>query len=240
MTPGNTQDVSIDLLDAAVSYPIPTVHDPARTRLFEIHLSARSLLIFVFLVLIFTLAARQIVDPDFWWHLKTGQHLLETRTIPHSDIFSAVFSGKEWITHEWLSEVFIYSVYRTIGYGGLIVSFALLITAGFAVAYRRCARTVGHVYISGAALLLGAMAAAPTWGVRPQVFSFLFASIFLYLLERYQRGKRKHLIWWTVPLMILWVNVHAGFAVGLALIGLAIVGMALDAVLLERDSLAAL
>jgi hypothetical protein len=84
------------------------------------------------------------------------------------------------------------------------------------------------------------MAAAPTWGVRPQVFSFLFASIFLYLLECYQRGERKHLIWWTVLLMILWVNLHAGFAVGLALIALVLAGMALDAVLLERESLTAL
>ena len=139
MTPANSQNVSIDLLDAAVSYPISTVHGPARTRRFEIPLSARSLLVFVFLVLIFTVSARQIIDPDFWWHLRTGQHLLATRTIPHTDLFSAVFAGKDWITHEWLSEVFIYSVYRTMGYGGLIVSFALLITAGFAVAYRRLA-----------------------------------------------------------------------------------------------------
>jgi hypothetical protein len=239
MTPGNTQDALIDRLNQTASLPINQVYGTIGDRRKEIHLSARALLVFVFLLLIFTVAARQIVDPDIWWHLKTGQYLVETRSIPHADIFSAVFSGKEWITHEWLSDILIYSLYRVIGFGGLIVTFALIITAGFAIAYQRCAKKAGHVYVSGAALLLGALAAAPTWGVRPQVFSFLFASIFLSQLEDFQNNVKKRSIWWLVPLMALWVNMHAGFAVGIALILLVIIGMAL-AGLARRESSAAL
>ena len=237
--------ISTHLLSTAAA-SIPRAYPAAIRDRTEFYLSARTLLVFVFLLLIFTLAARQIVDPDFWWHLKTGQQLVQSWKIPHSDIFSSVFAGKEWITHEWLSEIFIYSVYRVIGYGGLIVTFALIITAGFAIAYQRCAKQVGHPYVSGAALLLGALAAAPTWGVRPQVFSFLFASIFLSLLydfqspDQFQSAHQKRSIWWLVPLMVLWVNMHAGFAVGIVLILLVIVGMTLDAVVTRGDSLSKL
>jgi hypothetical protein len=233
MTPTITQDIprAIEPLDTTARRPI--LQGSA-----EIYLSARTLLAFVFMLMIFTLAARQIIDPDFWWHLKSGQYLIETVSIPKSDIFSNVFSGKEWITHEWLSEVFMYSIYRTVGFGGLIVTFSLLITAGFAIAYRRCAKRVGHVYVAGFAVLLGALAAGPTWGVRPQVFSFLFASIFLSLLERYQEQPTRRSIWWLVPLMVLWVNMHAGFAVGIVLISLVIVGTVLDQALLQRESFA--
>src|SRR6185503_18050827 len=35
-------------------------------------------------------------------------------------------------------------------------------------------------------------------------------------------------IWWLAPMMLLWVNLHAGFALGLALIGLYIVRAVLD------------
>jgi hypothetical protein len=239
MTPGNTQDTLIDRWNRTASLPINQVYGTIGDRHKEIYLSARALLVFVFLLLVFTVAARQIVDPDFWWHLKTGQYLVENRNIPHADIFSAVFSGKEWVTHEWLSEILIYSVYRVIGFGGLIVTFALIITGGFAIAYRRIARKASHVYVSGAALLLGALASAPTWGVRPQVFSFLFASIFLSLLEDFQDNVKERSIWWLVPLMALWVNMHAGFAVGIALILLVIIGMALTG-LARRESSAAL
>jgi hypothetical protein len=212
----------------------------AKSNRVALFLSARRLLLFVFLIFIFTIAARQIVDPDFWWHLKTGQYLVETRSIPHVDIFSTAFSGKEWITHEWLSEVFIYLVYRAFGFGGLMITFALIITTGFWIVFQRCARKVGHPYVSGAALVIGALAAAPTWGVRPQVFTFLFASIFLVVLNDFQSDPRRRAIWWFIPLMILWVNLHAGFLVGIVLILLVIMGQALEALFSQRETMASL
>jgi hypothetical protein len=43
-----------------------------------------------------------------------------------------------------------------------------------------------------------------------------------------RRGEGRHL-WWLVPLMVLWVNLHGGFLMGLVLIGLTMVGIPLDA-----------
>lgn len=250
MASGTTKDLDPSVSPGLVSEapaPIPQAGQATRPDRSQVYLSARALLVFVFLLLIFTVAARQIIDPDFWWHLKTGQHLFETRSIPRTDIFSTEFFGKEWITHEWLSEILIYLIYRVVGFGGLIVSFALIITAGFAIAYRQFAKSVGHPYVSGTALLLGALAAAPTWGVRPQVFSFLFAAVFLAVLGDFQRRRQdnteeniqRHSIWWLVPLMVLWVNMHAGFPVGIVLVLLVIVGTALDTVVAEGGSLTA-
>ncbi|MGB8509993.1 MAG: hypothetical protein WCD76_16565, partial [Pyrinomonadaceae bacterium] len=195
--------------------PFTVTEGRSRVTLKDAALSARRLLAFVFLLVIFMLAARPIADPDFWWHLRTGQFIWETRTIPHSDIFSSVFYGREWVAHEWLSEAVMYGVYNLCGYGGLVVFFALLITAAMWIAYRRCAEVAGHVYVIGFALVLGALTASPTWGVRPQMFSFLFASIFIAVLGAYARGTQSVSVWWLIPLTILWVNMHAGFALGL-------------------------
>jgi hypothetical protein len=190
--------------------------------------SARQLLVFVSFVLIFMAASRTISDPDFWWHLKTGQILVETRSIPHTDLFSSFHSGREWITHEWLSEVFMYGVYTSLGYGGLIVIFSLIIAVAFFLVYRRYQQDVGHPYIACTALLLGAFATMPTWGVRPQMFSLLLASVFLAILDDFSRDHNKRTIYWLIPLTVLWANMHAGFALGLALILLTIVGLLLE------------
>src|SRR5258708_3779693 len=229
MIPANMKNMSSEVVDSRLL----SHTDQSR----ELHLSARRLMVFVFMLLIFTLAARPIMDPDFWWHLKTGQYLVQTHALPHADIFSAFFSGKEWIAHEWLSEIFMYLVYQVAGFGGLIVVFALIISAAFAILYRLAAERVGHVYVSGAAMLLGAAAAAPTLGVRPQMFSFLLASIFLAVLDRFQKNEETRSIWWLVPLMALWVNLHAGFAIGIALILLVIIGTIIEAVMIKRDTL---
>lgn len=212
-------------------------HEPVKAWLLSVVLSSRRLLVFVFMLVIFTIAARPITDPDFWWHLKTGQYLVETRSIPHTDIFSTVRLGNEWIAHEWGSEVFIYSLYRALGYGGLIIAFALMIAISFLIAYRRCQKRAPHPYVAGFAVILGAIATLPTWGVRPQVFSILFASIFLGILDSYSHDKKNRAIWWLVPLMIVWTNMHAGFAVGIAFIMLTMFGIVLDGLLIRRHAI---
>jgi hypothetical protein len=197
----------------------------------ELHLSARQLLIVVFFLIIFTGAARPITDPDFWWHLRTGQVLAETWSIPNADIFSSLHQGKEWVTHEWLSELLIYLFYQSFGYGGLIVTFAIIITAAFFITFRRYRHLVGHPYVAGFALLLGAFSTLPVWGVRPQMFTLLLASVFLAILDQYAKEGKRLGLYWLVPLTILWVNLHAGFALGLGLILLFMVGIALEGLL---------
>lgn len=205
------------------------------------YLSARRLLVFVLLAAIFTLTAGHITDPDFWWHLRTGQLIFETRAIPHADIFSFTAQGKEWVTHEWLAEVLIYAIYRLSGWGGLVVSFSLVMTAALWIAYRRAAELAPHPYVAGASVLLGALATAPMWGVRPQMISFLFTSIYVAVLGDYARRTQTESLWaqtkslrWLVPLMLVWANMHGGYALGLALIGLTGAGVLLDELMRER------
>jgi hypothetical protein len=219
--------------DTSTTFPGPFAGSGIALR--NICLSARALLVFVVMLVIFMVAARPINDPDFWWHLRTGQYIVETGSIPHTDIFSVAFHGKEWVTHEWLSEALMYLIYRAGGYGGLVVFFALLITAAMWIVYRRAAEGVGHPYVVGFALVLGALTASPTWGVRPQMFSFLFASIYVAMLGDYARGRSDNFVWWLVPLMIVWANMHAGFALGLALIALTIGGIVLNAWLVREE-----
>jgi hypothetical protein len=186
------------------------------------------------------MTAGAITDPDFWWHLRTGQLIVETHAIPRADVFSFTARGGGWVTHEWLTEVVMYATYRLAGWGGLVVLFSLAMTAALWLAYRRAMLRGAHTYVAGAATLLSAFATAPIWGVRPQMISFLFTSVFLYVLDAYTRddpqhgacpsnsGARRPAPWLLVPLMLVWVNMHAGFALGLALVAIVSVGGALD------------
>jgi len=161
---------------------------------------------------VFGMAARNVTDPDLWWHLKAGQYITEHRSVPHSDPFSYTRAGEPWVAHEWLTELFLFHLERTAGWLGLIVTFAAVLSSALILLYLRCG---SDPYIAGAFTLLAAWATAPVWGVRPQVLSFLLTSLWLLILERAQH--RPRLLWWTLPLTLLWVNLHAGFATGLAL-----------------------
>lgn len=178
--------------------------------------SIRNLFLIVLFCGIFFLSLRPIVDPDFWWHLRTGQLIDQTQTIPKADPFSYTAAAKQWIAHEWLSEFFIFKAFKLGGYGLLILIFSAVITASFLFTYLRC--PIGSKpYVAGFAVLLGAITSAPIWGVRPQMFNLFFTSIFLFLLDRFRHnGNFRTLI--PIPLItILWVNLHAGYILGIAI-----------------------
>ncbi len=185
----------------------------------------------ILLLCIFFMASREIVDPDFWWHLRTGQYIVETRSIPRQDVFSYTLPEQPWITHEWLTEVLIFGIYSISGQEGLILAFAAIITAAFALLYLRCP---GRPYLAAFVVILAAVTSAITWGVRPQMLSLLMCAVFLYILYAFRAGRRKY-IWLMPPLMALWANLHGSFLLGLVLASVYVVGATISNLLASDD-----
>jgi hypothetical protein len=175
----------------------------------------------ILFISIFFISIRPIADPDFWWHLKTGEILLSTGAIPKSDPFSFTRLGEPWIAHEWLSELVIYFMYDMGNYYLLILFFSGIITLSFYLAY---IRSPGKPYYSGFIILLSALVSAPTWGVRPQIISLLFTSIFLLILDIYQEKRNWQSLGVLPVITMLWVNFHGGYIIGIMIIGIYIIG----------------
>ncbi|HXY15676.1 MAG TPA: hypothetical protein VEI26_14350 [Terriglobales bacterium] len=172
---------------------------------------------------LFVLAARAATDPDVWWHLRTGQLIVQNHRLFYADPYSFTRAGYLWVDHEWLSQILIFGVYKSAGWGGLITGFAALVAATFLLVFARCS---GRPYIAGAMTTWGAIAAVPSFGVRPQMFTLLLSCLSLFILER--SYKRPPLLWWLLPLMLLWVNLHAGYPLGIVLIVVFLMGDLLD------------
>lgn len=165
------------------------------------------------------MACRNVTDPDLWWHLKTGEYIAQHKSVPHADLFSYTRAGQPWVAHEWLTDLLLYALLCGAGMGGPIAVFAAILCATFLLLYLRC---LPDPYVAGIAALCAAFVTMPVWGVRPQVISLMLTSLWLLILERSERDSR--LLWWTLPLTLVWVNLHAGFALGLVLSGLFLLG----------------
>src|SRR6202171_1828715 len=183
------------------------------------------------------MTARPATDPDLWWHLRTGQLIVVTGHVPHSDSFSFTRAGHAWVSHEWVSEVVFYERWKHGCAPLLIVFSAIITTTGFMLLYLRCLPFCGGKnHWAAAATVLGALASAPSWGVRPQMFTLTLASLLLWLLgggnklEGGNKTDRPRLLFWMPPLFLLWLNLHAGFALGLALLFAYGVGLTVETV----------
>jgi len=184
----------------------------------------RTAAVVVFLLL-FALAVRIPADSDMYWHIASGEYTL-TQGFIRADPFSFTKAGVAWINHSWGAQLVLYIVWTAAGSAGLALYTAALATAGMYFVYRTSS---GSVYLRAFALVLGASTAAVFWSPRPQMFSFVFSAFVLYLLRDYTlRGKDR--LWWIVPLMVMWVNLHAGFSIGFILLSVYIAGEAAAAV----------
>lgn len=158
-----------------------------------------------------------IVDPDVWWHIKTGQMILATHHWPTTDAYSFTAHGQPWMAYEWAGEVLIGWVSRI---GGVRALDFLLIVLGAAVVI--ALYVLGTVRsgsskagFAAAAILLPL--ATSSFTLRPQMVGYLFLILTLIALELFRQGK--HWAAWTLPaLMLAWVNTHGSFIVGLGAI----------------------
>jgi len=180
--------------------------------------------VYVF-VFIFILSCGPLDDGDFWFHLKTGEFIVQNHVIPHTELFSFTNYGRPWVAHGWLSGLVFYLLYLVGGFNLLIAVFGLLVAITFWITFRRLD---AHPIIAGCAVFLGVLSILTNVGVRPRVFTLLFTNIYLAILYRYAYRVDDKKIWWLVPIMVLWANLHGGYLIGLVLIGLTIIGEILD------------
>ena len=158
-------------------------------------------------------------DPDTFWHIRTGQWILDHWQFPTVDVFSYTAAGKPWISTEWLSEVIFAVAFKLGGWRAVVgmtaitcgaiiglLSFYLLQNLRFSVA-------VAWVSFSAAPISSHFLA-------RPHIFSYVLLVIWtIKLIDAYDRDnfKTSSLLVFA-PLMVLWANLHGSFTFGLALL----------------------
>jgi hypothetical protein len=156
-------------------------------------------------------------DPDLWFHLKLGQVVWNTHSIPSTDTFSFTAYGHARTTHEWLAELGIYAVYHLGGYSGLMLAFSILASLLFVLVYvlcYQCCESALVAFIGGVcAWFFGTVGLA----IRPLLLGHIFLVLELIVLESAWRGRRR-LLWLLPPLFAVWVNCHGSYFFGLGVL----------------------
>lgn len=185
----------------------------------------RRLTVFTWLVLLgafyvgFASGTGRLWDYDFWWHLKTGELLVQQGAVPHTDPFSWTRAGAPWNAHEWGWDAVLYLVYSAGGWLGLIYLKAIL--------FGICALLAAYLALRWEAGLLPALAVTALMAVsvsiwlnaRPQMLIVLYVLILLHLLTSHRQG-RPQVLWWLPLVFLLWANTHGSFLLGWGLLAL--------------------
>lgn len=152
-------------------------------------------------------------DPDMWWHLKMGEVVWTTHSVPTTDIFSYTTNHHSWIPHEWLSQLTIYAAYHVAGYRGLMFWLCLFSTVLLLAGYLLCSLYSGNAKVAFAGALLIWLFATAGLAVRPQMIGYLLLICELIVLHL-GRTRSHRWLWCLPPLFALWINCHGSFFLG--------------------------
>jgi tetratricopeptide (TPR) repeat protein len=177
-------------------------------------------LIGLFLALVALLGVFPLKDTDFWWHLRTGDWIRQTRSLPTFDLYTFTASDHRWVDLHWMFQLILSYGYERFGIVGLnvgkcaitVLAVGLLIWARG----RRC---------DVAALLLAWLPAllvlAGRMYVRPETLTLLWLAATLSIINRWDDWPR--LAWLLPVIQVFWVNTQGLFILGPVIVGAGVV-----------------
>ncbi|MDB4670632.1 hypothetical protein OAF34_00730 [Pirellulaceae bacterium] len=192
-----------------------------------------------------------VADPDLWGHVQYGQDVLADGKIHETTTYSFTAVGFRWINHENLAELSFATIVNWMGPVGLLVFKFLLSVLVFSLVLvhstRQNKRQGVHLLVMTATLLIVANGISYFWSIRPQLFTFTFFAVLIYLLNYCFAGWSDHWhlhrcspleleesrknnippigysssrlngLWLAPILFFFWANSHGGFVAGVAI-----------------------
>ncbi|MFL6415435.1 MAG: hypothetical protein ACJ74Y_07175 [Bryobacteraceae bacterium] len=172
------------------------------------------------LLTMFTVRSR-FSDPDTWWHLKVGELIWTTHSIPRADSFSFTAYGHAWIAQEWLSELAMYGAWKLGGYVGLMLGFSLIAALLIVAAYVLCTCYSGNCKVAFLGGVVVWLFSTIGLAIRPHMIGYLLMVCELLIIHL---GRSRNTKWFLgLPfLFALWINFHSSFFFGLVVLGVVV------------------
>lgn len=151
---------------------------------------------------------------DAYWHIKVGEWILTHGQVPSTGIFSYTNPNKPWVSHEWLSAIVLYQVFHVAGWGGLVLLaiFSLFVSILVLLWFLlpRLSSVQSIIFVLFAYLLV-----VPHVLPRPHILAIpvmtYWTACLINAVEKHSKPP-----FYLLPLMILWVNLHGSFVIGIA------------------------
>jgi hypothetical protein len=186
----------------------------------------RYLAIASFFLIAIALCLFNIEALDFGWHLKAGEYIWATKSIPTHDIFTYTADGNRWVDSHWLFQLALYGAHSAAAIPGVVLLRVSVVVATFALlistVYRR-----EYLPVSILVCLLALFVSHQRFLIRPELVSLLFLAVFLRFLERFPEHPRRSLV--VIPTcQAIWANMHGLHVLGAVVVGCYLAGEVLQ------------
>lgn len=162
-------------------------------------------------------------DGDTGYHIIAGKYILNTFSVPNSDLFSFITPPLPWTAHEWLAEAIMAILHKVGGLTAVVIFFAFLIATSVRIFFGQIRKEGHNILLAAIACTAFVALSSFHWLARPHIFSLIILLYWYRILDDFQYCNKNRL--WILPfIMLIWVNLHGGFIIGLAITGVYLAG----------------
>ena len=162
----------------------------------------------------------KIFTSDFGTHIALGKHIVQKHDIPTREHWNYPSLGMEnGSGGEWGFEAVLYLVYAATGEYGVSFFVWAVVFGIFLFLYRAMVLRGAHPLLAVLAIFAFSGFLRIRIQPRPEIFTYLFTAMTIFLLSEYYYGSRKKLIYLFPPMILVWANSHPTYLMAFGLCG---------------------
>jgi hypothetical protein len=179
----------------------------------------QNLAVILLLFLITIPMLTKIFTSDFGTHLALGREIVQTRSIPDKEFLNYTSLGRPNDNGEWGFEAVLYLVYAAGGGYGVSFFCWLVVFGIYLLLHRAMVLRGAHPLIAVLAIFAFSGFLRIRIQPRPEIFTYFFIALTIFLFSEYYFGKRKKLIFLFPFVVLVWANCHPTYLMAFLLCG---------------------
>jgi hypothetical protein len=175
---------------------------------------------FALLFLITLPMLTKIFTSDFGTHLALGRYVVNQREVPSIERWNYPSLGMEnGSGGEWGFQAVLYLVFSVAGEYGVSFFIWAVVFGTFFFLYRAMVLRGAHPLLAVLAIFAFSGFLRIRIQPRPEIFTYLFTAMTIFLLSDYYFGNRRKLIYLFPPMILVWANSHPTYLMAFGLYG---------------------
>jgi hypothetical protein len=194
--------------------------DPASRPWWDLAPRSANRLALVLLFLITIPMLTKIFTSDFGTHMALGKYVVQKHDIPSKEHWNYPSLGMEnGSGGEWGFQAVLYLVHSAGGEYAVSIFIWAVVIGIFFFLYRAMVLRGAHPLVAVLAIFAFSGFLRIRIQPRPEIFTYLFISMTIFLLSEYYFGKRRKLIYLFPPMILVWANSHPTYLMAFVLYG---------------------
>ena len=156
---------------------------------------------------------------DFGTHIAIGRYIVQNKVIPDTEFLNYTSLGMKNFYGEWGFQAVLYGVYALGGVYGVSLLCWAIVFGIYLLLHRSNVLRGANPLLSVCAIFAFSGFLRIRIQPRPEIFTYFFIAMTIFLLSEYFFGRRKKILYLFPPMIVFWSNMHPTYLMGFLLWG---------------------